>query len=75
MIHNVLTHQDVLIHGPYKGRTVGEVLRVDPEELTRYTENGCEPYYNVSPSVLREAYSKTQDQLGWKEFLALWDRS
>jgi len=74
MIHNVLTHNDKLKHGPYEGWKVKDVLAVDPEELTRYTANGCEPIYKVSPAVLKEAYSKSQEQLGWDEFLALWNR-
>lgn len=75
MIHNMLTHVDVLIHGPYKGWTVKDVLMVDPDELIRFTEDRLEPYYNVSPAVLREAYELAQDKLGWDEFMALWNRS
>lgn len=75
MINGLLTQQDILQHGPYKGWTVQDVLDTDPIELTAFTENGCEPLYNISPAVLRTAYEKAQDKLGWDEFTTLWDRS
>lgn len=75
MIHGKLTLLDRMPHGPYEGRLVKEVLAVDPEELTAYTPNGCVPLYDIAPSVLSEAYKNTQEQLGWKEFMALWSRS
>jgi len=75
MIDGKLTLIDRIPHGPYEGRLVSEVLAVDPEELTAFSSDGCTPVYDVSPAVLKAAYDRIQDRLGWDEFIALWDRS
>jgi hypothetical protein len=67
-----LNHADVVPHGPYKGQTVQWVLDNDPDELTAYTQDNLEPKYNINSEVLHDAYWKTQDRLGWDEFIKLW---